>query len=125
MKQGNKMAKSITKRLQRMRAAERQIAVILELREPEYALLSLIAVVDAYLRFYDDAVSMPAPKRFTVAQHRQYEEQLAKKAETLRRKAHMLAREGVNYADTMGWQRQSRSELIQRRDLLKQERQDY
>ena len=115
---GAKTKLLVASRLQIMSAAEQQLGAIVQLYESEFILSGIISIVDAYLRFYDDVVTVPPPQEYTFQRAKIYELALLEKAEVIRRKALSFSSKGVNYAKRVGWDGEALQELTARRDAL-------
>ena len=98
--------------------AEKQVTVILQLDEPEFALQGVLAVADALLILYDDLLSSTPPSSFTAGQASLYREKMAEKGSFLMRKAFSYYSKGLRYAEQLDWPGEARRELQRKRQAL-------
>lgn len=83
--------------------AEKQLRVIMQLQEPEYALRGVEAIGDALILFYDDMVQIPPPDHFTHSQQLLFTDGIMDKAAILAHKSLEYYQEGANYASQLAW----------------------
>ncbi|MEC7984166.1 MAG: hypothetical protein VX278_03320 [Myxococcota bacterium] len=119
--QGKTVQRQVEKRMELLEKAEAQVVASLELDKTEYVLEGVIQVVDAYLRMYDDAISIASPVPLLSVERSEYQEELKKKAAVLKIKAQNYARKGLNYALQRDWQGREKKELSTRIKALKKE----
>ena len=119
--QGSNVQKRVKERMAILDNAEKQVIAALELDKTEYVLEGVIQVVDAYLRMYDDAISIAPPAPLLALERSAYQEELKDKADVLKRKAENYARKGLNYALQQGWRGIEKKEILLRIEALKKE----
>ena len=83
--------------------AEKQLRVIMQLQEPEYALRGVEAMGDALIFFYDDMVQISPPDHFTHSQQQLFTDSMMDKSEILALKSLEYYQEGANYASQLAW----------------------
>ena len=74
--QGKNVQSRVEERMAVLDNAEKQVIAALELDKTEYVLEGVIQVVDAYLRMYDDAISIAPPVPLLAVEHAKYQEEL-------------------------------------------------
>ncbi len=95
--------KAVLKRMELLKRAEEQVIASIQLNEPEFVLLGLIDIADAYVRLYDDLITAPPPKSLTESQKKEYTQQLNEEALVLLKRALGYCEKGLIYADQVGW----------------------
>jgi hypothetical protein len=113
-----KAAKNLGKRAGLMSDAERQIIAVAQLNEPEYALVGLIRLGDAYLQLYDDLRAAEPPASLDADQVVIFREAVDQKAAVLRLKAWRYYDEGVALAVRTQWAGSAAQTLRERRDAI-------
>ena len=119
--QGKNVQSRVEERMAILDNAEKQVIAALELDKTEYVLEGVIQVVDAYLRMYDDAISIAPPVSLLAVEYAKYQEELKEKADILKRKAQNYARKGLNYALQQDWRGVEKKEILLRIEALKKE----
>lgn len=122
IKTGTKLNDKLQERANLILAAEKQIAVVIQLDEPEYALQGLIDIADAMLILYDDLVAVPPPTSFTPDQAVLFRERMAQDASVLQEKAFNYYSKGLRYAEQLDWPGDIQDELREKREIVGREK---
>jgi tetratricopeptide (TPR) repeat protein len=123
---GAQQAKRLNSRLQKranlILQAEKNITVIIQLDEPEYALQGVVDVADAMIVFYDAIVATPPPGKFNDQQSKLFRNGMKDRASLLEDKAFEYYSKGLRYAEQLDWPGPIRQELQAKKDVIAYDR---
>ena len=119
---GKDAQETIEKKMEILKQAEAQVITSVELNKSAYVLQGVIQMVDAYLRMYDDARSIPPPQKLRAYAENYYFQTLSQKSKILLLRAEDYAQKGWKYALRTNWQGIEREQIKQRLDALRKEK---
>lgn len=119
---GSKVQENVKKRMSLLQQAEEQVIASVHLNKTSYVLQGVLQMVDAYLRFYDDARSIVSPIEISPEQEYLYFRKLEKKSHTLLLRAENYLEKGIQTARRQHWKGEETQQLHERLQYVRKEK---
>ena len=119
---GADVPQKIEKRMSLLKSAEEQVIASVHLNKTSYVLQGVLQMVDAYLRFYDDARSIASPIELPAKLEHNYFNRLEKKSHTLLLRAENYLEKGIQTARRQQWKGEETQDLHERLQAVRREK---
>ena len=119
---GVDVQEKVKKRMSLLQQAEEQVIASVHLNKTSYVLQGVLQMVDAYLRFYDDARSIVSPVKISPEQEYRYFTKLEKKSHTLLLRAENYLEKGIQTARRQQWKGEETQQLHERLQYIRKEK---